>query len=127
MSPPLAQLRFDESDDAVLVGRVVGEIESANADALRDALVRHLRNDSAGLALDLSSTSYLDSAAIELLFELARRLRTHRQRLCLVVPASAPMRRVLDLCEIDTVAEIYETIDEVFRAMRQDSDAGGAG
>jgi anti-anti-sigma factor len=127
MKAPLAQLRFDELDDALLVGRVVGEIESANADALRGALLRHLRNDSAGLVLDLSSTSYLDSAAIELLFELARRLRTHRQRLCLVVPAGAPMRRVLDLCEIDTVAEIHETIDEALRTMHEDSEGGGAG
>lgn len=127
MRAPLAQLRFDQLDDSVVVGRIVGEIESANADELRRALARRLRNDSAGLVLDLSSTSYLDSAAIELLFDLARRLRTHRQRLCLVVPASAPMRRVLDLCEIDTVAEIDETIEEAFETMREKSEGGRAG
>lgn len=127
MRAPLAQLRFDQLDDSVVVGRIVGEIESANADELRRALARRLRNDSAGLVLDLSSTSYLDSAAIELLFDLARRLRTHRQRLCLVVPASAPMRRVLDLCEIDTVAEIDETIEEAFGTMREKSEGGRAG
>jgi anti-anti-sigma factor len=127
MSAPLAQLRFDQLDDAVVVGRVVGEIESANADELRRALARRLRNDSLGLVLDLSSTSYLDSAGIELLFDLARRLRAHRQRLCLVVPASAPMRRVLDLCEIDTVAEIDETIEGAFGTMREKSEGGPAG
>jgi len=127
MRAPLAQLRFDQLDDAVVVGRVVGEIESANADELRRALARRLRNDSLGLVLDLSSTSYLDSAAIELLFDLARRLRAHRQRLCLVVPASAPMRRVLDLCEIDTVAEIDETIEGAFGTMREKSEGGLAG
>jgi len=118
MSAPLAQLRFDQADDAVVVGRVMGEIESANADELRDALAQRLRNDSVGLVLDLTATSYLDSAAIELLFDLSRRLRAHRQRLCLVVPANAPMRRVLDLCEIDTVAEIDETIEGALGAMR---------
>jgi len=127
MRVPLAQLRFDQLDDAVVVGRVVGEIDSANADELRRALARRLRNDSLGLVLDLSSTSYLDSAAIELLFDLARRLRAHRQRLCLVVPASAPMRRVLDLCEIDTVAEIDETIEGAFGTMREKSEGGPAG
>ncbi len=127
MRAPLAQLRFDQLDDAVVVGRVVGEIESANADELRRALARRLRNDSLGLVLDLSSTSYLDSAVIELLFDLARRLRAHRQRLCLVVPASAPMRRVLDLCEIDTVAEIDETIEGAFGTMREKSEGGPAG
>jgi anti-anti-sigma factor len=120
MREPLAQLEFDQEDDAVVVGRVIGELESANADELRDALVRRLRNDSAGLVVDLSATSYLDSAAIELLFDLARRLRTHRQRLCLVVPPEAPMRGVLTLCGIDTVADIDETADGAVRRIRAD-------
>jgi anti-anti-sigma factor len=122
MRAPLAQLEFDQGDDTVVVGRVIGELESANADELHDALVRRLRNDSDGLVLDLSATSYLDSAAIELLFDLARRLRTHRQRLRLVVPPEAPMRGVLTLCGIDTVAEIDETVDVAVRRIRAGRD-----
>jgi anti-anti-sigma factor len=118
MRAPLAQLEFDQEDGAVVIGRVIGDLESANADELRGALGRRLRNDSAGLVLDLTATSYLDSAAIELLFDLARRLRTHRQRLRLVLPAKDPMRGVLTLCGIDTVAEIDETIDAAVRGIR---------
>ena len=42
---------------------------------------REAHHDSAGLMLDLCQVAYLDSSGIELLFDLARRLRTHRQRL----------------------------------------------
>jgi len=118
MNAPLARLQFDTENEDVVVARVIGEIESTNADELLEAVGRRLQNDSAGLVLDLSATSYLDSAAIELLFDLVRRLRAHRQRMRLVVPTDAPLRRVLTLCGIDAVAEIDETVDVAFRGIR---------
>lgn len=121
MRDPLAQLSFDEVG-SVLVGRVEGEIESVNAEQIRAALARKLANDSAGLVLDLSQAAYLDSAGIELLFDLARRLRTHRQRLRLVVPAAAPMRRVLDLCDIEEVAPMDATVDGAVEALGKPAD-----
>ena len=72
---------------------------------------RGLTNEAAGLVIDLSQVTYLDSVGIELLFDLARRLRTHRQRLRLVVPVDAPMRRVLELCDIDRAAPIDATVE----------------
>ena len=62
---------------------------------------------------------YLDSAGVELLFDLARRLRTHRQRLRLVVPAEAPMRRVLDLCDIEEVAPMDATVEAAVEVLRE--------
>jgi anti-sigma B factor antagonist/stage II sporulation protein AA (anti-sigma F factor antagonist) len=118
MRDPLARLSFETSGD-VLVGRVEGEIESANADELRGALAGKLTNTGSGLVLDLSQTSYLDSAGIELLFDLARRLRTHRQRLGLVVPDDAPMRRVLDLCDIEQAASVDPTVEAALNGMAQ--------
>jgi anti-sigma B factor antagonist len=90
---------------------VKGEVDSVTAGELRDALSRRLTNAGPLLILDLSEATYLDSAGIEFLFDLADRLRTSGQRLCLVVPAKAPMRRVLDLCDIDQVASTDVTVD----------------
>jgi anti-anti-sigma factor len=118
---PLAQLSFDEVD-SVLVGRIEGEIESINADQLRAALGRRLTNESPGLVLDLTEAAYLDSAGVELLFDLARRLRTHRQRLRLVVPVAAPMRRVLDLCDIEGVAPMDATVEAAVEVLRRPSE-----
>jgi anti-sigma B factor antagonist/stage II sporulation protein AA (anti-sigma F factor antagonist) len=111
-------LSFDVVGD-VLVGRVEGEIESVNAVELRSALSRRLTNTTSALVLDLSSTSYLDSAGIELVFDLARRLRTHRQQLRLVVPVEAPMRRVLELCDVGSVATLDATVEAALDGLRE--------
>jgi len=86
---------------------------------LRDGLSRRLTNVGPGLILDLSEATYLDSAGIEFLFDLARRLRTSGQRLCLVVPARAPMRRVLDLCDIDEIASMDVTVDAAVEGLHE--------
>jgi anti-sigma B factor antagonist/stage II sporulation protein AA (anti-sigma F factor antagonist) len=116
VNDPLARLTFEESGE-VVVAHVDGEVESSNAPELRSAIGNRLRHDSAGLVLDLSGTSYLDSAGVELVFELARQMRTHRQSLRLVVPVGAPMRRVLDLCDVDQVAPLDPTVDAALAAI----------
>ena len=110
MRDPLAELNFETAGN-VVVGRVAGEIESVNAQEMSAALAARLTSEVAGLVIDLSQVTYLDSAGIELLFDLARRLRTHRQRLRLVLPVDAPMRRVLELCDIDRAAPIDATVE----------------
>jgi anti-anti-sigma factor len=116
MRDPLAELSFEDVGN-VVVGRVEGEIESVNAEELSTALAGKLPSDRAGLVIDLSRVTYLDSAGIEFLFDLARRLRTHRQRLRLVVPADAPMRRVLELCDIERAAPIDATVEGALERM----------
>jgi anti-sigma B factor antagonist len=113
---PLARLTFEDSGE-VVVAHVEGEIESSNAAELRSAVGDRLRHDSAGLVFDLSGTSYLDSAGVELLFDLARRMRMHRQSLRLVVPVGAPMRRVLELCQVDQAVPLDPTVDAALAAI----------
>jgi anti-anti-sigma factor len=120
MRDPLAQLSFETAGN-VVVGRVEGEIESVNAEEMSTALAGNLPSDKAGLVIDLSRVTYLDSAGIEFLFDLARRLRTHRQRLRLVVPADAPMRRVLELCDIERAAPIDTTVEAALEGMGERS------
>jgi anti-anti-sigma factor len=118
MRDPLAELSFETAGN-VVVGRVVGEIESVNAEEMSTALAGRLTSDRAGLVIDLSRVTYLDSAGIELLFDLARRLRTHRQRLRLVVPVNSPMRRVLELCDIDRAAPIDATVESALQGLSE--------
>jgi anti-anti-sigma factor len=107
----LADLTFDE-DGAAPVAHVRGEVDASNAAELRIALVDRLSNDANGLVLNLSETSYLDSTGISLLFELARGLAARRQVLRLVVPRTAPIRRVLELCDVDSVAPMDEASED---------------
>jgi anti-anti-sigma factor len=109
---------FDVSErDGVAVASVEGEIDGSNAAELRLALSERLPSASSGLVLDLSRVTYLDSSGIHLLFELGRRLAARRQALRLVVPPAAPMRRVLELCAIESVAPMDDQIDAALAAL----------
>jgi anti-anti-sigma factor len=83
----------------------------ANASHVHDELLRSVPNDAIALVVDLSDTRYLDSAAIALLFDIARRLTRRRQELRLVLPAGSPLERVLTLTEVGSVAPIHGDLD----------------
>ncbi|HET8823117.1 MAG TPA: STAS domain-containing protein, partial [Thermoleophilaceae bacterium] len=55
---------------------------------------------------------YLDSAAIEVLFDLSRRLGRRRQELRLVMPPGSPLKRVIELTEVHTAAPVHESLEE---------------
>ncbi len=93
--------------------RVVGEVDLANVERVRDAIFRALADDPAKIVLDLGETVYLDSAAIVMLFRLAQRLGHRRQELALVVPPDSPIRAVLRLTRVETVIPLHDRIDDV--------------
>jgi anti-sigma B factor antagonist len=71
--------------------------------------------------VDLTETSYLDSAGIRLIFGLAERLSRRGQELRLVVPDGAPIERVLVLTNVGEVASFDRTVSE---ALARSSDTG---
>ena len=93
-----------------IVARVGGELDMSNCSYVRDELTRSIPANCDGLVVDLSETLYLDSAAIELLFELARRLGRHRQDLRIARPDDSPLRRVLELTDVRAVAPVHPTV-----------------
>jgi anti-anti-sigma factor len=95
-----------------VVARLSGEVDMSNATYVREQLLASMPNDALGLVLDISGTRYLDSAAIEVLFDLSRRLARRRQELRLVMPPSSPLRRVIELTEVHTAAPVYGSLDE---------------
>jgi anti-anti-sigma factor len=118
----LGGVEFDERDGAV-VARVEGEIDGSNTLELGRALAERLPSAARGLVLDMRQVGYLDSAGIELLFKLARRLRDRRQLLRIVVPPGAPIRRVLEICDVASVAPIDDAVE---RSVAELGEAGGA-
>jgi anti-anti-sigma factor len=109
---------FDVSEQhGVAVATLEGEIDGSNAAELRLALSERLPSASSGLILDLSEVTYLDSSGIHLLFDLGRRLAARRQALRLVVPPGAPMRRVLELCAVGSVAPMDEALETSISAL----------
>ena len=94
-----------------MVAWLDGEVDVTNVHRVGAELTAATPNEALGLVIDLSRTRYLDSAAIELVFDLARRLERRRQSLSLVVPAGSPLTRVLELTSVSSAAPIHETLD----------------
>ncbi len=106
-----AELGFERHELAV-VATLNGEVDMTNAEFVRDQITAQVPNDAHALVIDLSGTQYLDSAAIELLFELSRRLGRRRQQLHLVVPESSPLTRLLTLTDVGSVAPVHSELAE---------------
>jgi anti-sigma B factor antagonist len=90
-------------DGEVPIVAIEGEIDIANITELRNTILRHVPNTVAGLVLDLSPTTYLDSQGIHLLLDLADRLRNRRIRFAVVSPPASFVRRILELSQAQTI------------------------
>jgi anti-anti-sigma factor len=95
----------------IVVAHLTGEVDMTNSSYIADELAASVSNDSQALVIDLAGTRYLDSAGIELLFDLARRLQRRRQQLRLALPSTSPLARLLELTEVGSVAPVYDTLE----------------
>ena len=100
-----------ERRGGIVVARLSGEVDMTNAARVRDQLLDAVPNDVLALVVDLHECRYLDSAAIEVVFDVSRRLQRRRQELRLVVPESSPLGRVLVLTDVNSVAPVYSTLE----------------
>ena len=105
-------------EDGVVIARPSGEIDLANARAIGSLVTGAVPNDAAGVVLDLSDTTYLDSSGVHLVFDLAERLSSRQQRLALVVPEGARIRRVLDLVNVRATVPVELDVAAAAAAVR---------
>jgi anti-anti-sigma factor len=90
----LARVVGEQHDD-VAIAAIEGEVDASNVREVGERLRGLLTNRNTVLVVDLSETSYLDSAGINMLFELSGELADRQQRLRLVVPRATPILRML--------------------------------
>lgn len=105
----LAQIEVD-SLDGVPVVHVRGEIDLSNASEVRDAFGAGVPDTAPVVLLDLTGTTFLDSAGIAMIFRLAERLGYGRQELRLVVPPDAPIRTVIRLTQLDRIVPVRDAL-----------------
>jgi len=74
-----------EHRDRVVVVRIRGEIDLSNAGLIGADVQHAVTNESPGVVLDLTGTTYLDSAAIHMVYQLHERLRRRNQVLAIAL------------------------------------------
>ena len=109
----LAELAFEDRDHVRIV-RVTGELDLSNVADVGDALVAGTPDESAGLVVEMSRLTHIDSAGVRMLFDVRRRLAQRRQAIALAVPQRA---RVRDLLELVAVGETIPLTPEVGSAV----------
>jgi anti-anti-sigma factor len=101
----------------VRVMRVEGEVDISRAPVLREELRRSVANHDIGLVVDLSETQYLDSAGVNVLFELAEEFAERQLALAIVVPEGGLVERVVTLVDLASVAGLHRSVDEATSAL----------
>jgi anti-anti-sigma factor len=106
----LADVQFEEAGQAV-VAHLTGEIDLSNAPAIGRVINDELPNHALALVLDLSAVEYLESAGIQLIYELRERLGIRGQAMHLVVPAASVAADTLRLTGLDAQVDTFETVE----------------
>jgi len=104
----LAKLRNeDEGDTPVVV--IEGEIDSSNSVEIGERLRQTISNQGLALVVDLSPTTYIDSAGINVLFRLGVELQDRQQQLHVVVAPGSPIERMLVIVGLDRAVPTFPT------------------
>lgn len=93
----------------VAVVPLPGEIDIANADAVRDRLLVTLGEGPAVLIADMSTTTFCDSAGVRALVQVSQQTRAAGVGLRLAITARGIMR-VLTISGADSLMEVYDSV-----------------
>jgi anti-anti-sigma factor len=113
----LADVKFEEQDGSP-VAHIRGEIDMSNVGEVSLTLQNAVTQSAAGLVIDFSQTEYLDSAGLQFIFDIGKRLRDRGQRLYLVVPPRSPVAAVLDIVHVEALAPRLESLDQAVERLR---------
>ena len=116
MARPLIEI---VQDNEVVVARLAGEFDFADADRVSTELISATPNDAIGLVLDLSEVSYIDSSGVRMLFDLAGRLDVCRQRLAIALPESSTIRRLIKITKLEEVVLLCASQAECIEGLRE--------
>jgi anti-sigma B factor antagonist len=110
------ELRIEEHPTpGATVLAVRGEADLHSAPRLRDAIATAIEDGAQELVLDLTETTFVDSMILGVLLGTMKRLRARGGQLRLVV-ASAEIRRIFEITQLDRVLPLYDTREEAVGA-----------
>jgi anti-anti-sigma factor len=105
------ELDFDRPNGRpVVVARLVGELDLATVAEAGPRVLAAAGNDS--LVLDLAGLTFLDSAAVHLLFRLVKRFHDSGRQLVFVVPADSPANRVVEVIDLASAAPVVTSSED---------------
>lgn len=104
------------------VVKLPAEIDLTLADGVREALLSVLNSGALGLVVDMTATTFCDSAGITALVRAARRAGATGATMRLAATAP-PVLRIFSLVGVNRLIDIHPTVEEA-RASLPDQEGG---
>jgi anti-anti-sigma factor len=122
----LSEVRVDWPVPDVAIVELLGEHDMANSRELEAAL-EHALDGKAAVVIDLSATEFIDSHVIRALYRAHTTLDAHGGLLVLQIPDESPVRRPLEIAQLDTAAALAADRDTaILTALRGAMNASAA-
>ena len=107
------------------VAHIGGELDLSSAGTVWERLLAAVENQDVGLVIDLSDATYVDSAGVNLLFEVAERLGVRQLAFAVVYPEGGIVDRVFALVNLAAVADVHHSVDAAVHAILGRQASGG--
>lgn len=114
-----------EQRGLLCVIRIHGEVDISNDKEVLAAIEMAVPHSALRLIVDLTHTTYLDSAGLALLLRLAERLQARRQQMEIVAPVGSPVRTVLELTGLPRVIPLEARLEDAVRESEPGIRDGG--
>jgi anti-anti-sigma factor len=96
----------------IAFAEIAGELDLTNAEELARRL-DELAADVQSVVLELNRLQFLDSAALHVLFSLARGLEGEDKKLGIVLDAASPIARTISIVSFEEVATVRSSLEDV--------------
>lgn len=106
-------------EDGIVIARLNGEIDLAGVEQVTTHLLSSVPNEAVGLVMDFSSVTYLDSAGIQMLFDVIRRLQTSRQGIAIAVPEESNLATLFKITHLHEACPLAPTVEDCITALRR--------
>jgi anti-anti-sigma factor len=111
-------LHLERQEDDIVCIRLVGEFDMANAASFRTEAEGAIRAHD-HLILDLSDTTFVDSAVINTLFSVGKRAMAERRVVVLQLGTAPIVEKALEISGIDRAVPRADTRSGAIQAIRE--------
>lgn len=109
------------SRGSILVAAIDGELDFSNIEDVGAQIRENMTNDRTGLVVDLTLARYIDSGGVRMLFGFVEQVEACRQGFGIVLPETSPVRRLVEVTNLDSVAVVCTTVEECVAGLERNS------
>ena len=105
-------------DGDVAVAQLHGDVDLTNTALIAGDVLQAVPRGVLGVVIDLTHVRYIDSAGVQMIFELIREHAVRRQGIAFALPEGSPIGRLITITNLNEVAMFRCSAHECAAALR---------